>query len=122
MTHSEKIMRLYQHLPELGIPPLTAVPPLYRILWRFGVEIPPPLFVRFSTLALTAGGFFAVGFGSFLWLFSSLDPTPSAISIPVISLLAGILFGLAMAAHYRHIARQASLPSWFEYTGQAVGA
>lgn len=122
MTHSEKIKRLYQHLPKLGISPFTAAPPLYRLLWRLGCEVPPPLFLSFSTLALVMGGFFAIGFGLFSWLLLPLESTPSAASIPVVSAFSGILFGLSMAAYYRHITKRASLPSWSEYTGLPVDA
>lgn len=121
MTHSEKIARLYQHLPALGISPSTAAPPLFRILWRMGIEIPPPLFLGFSSLALLMGGFFAIGFGLLLWLLTPLDPTPSPDAIPATALLAGLMFGLAMAAYYRYITRRASLAPWPEYKGR-VGA
>ena len=122
MTHSEKIKHLYQHLPELGISPLTAAPPLFHLFWRIGIEIPPPLFMSFSTLALIMGGLFAIGFGLFLWLLLPFHNTPYATSIPVVATMAGVLFGLAMATYYRHIIKRASLPSWLEYTGRSAAA
>lgn len=50
MTHTEKVERMYRHM---------AAPPAWRVLWRMGIEAPPPLFMSFLPVALVLGTFFA---------------------------------------------------------------
>jgi Family of unknown function (DUF6404) len=119
MTHSEKLTRLYEHLPSLGLPPYTAAPPLYRLLWRLGVQVAPPIFGTFLTNVILMGGFFAFGYGLCLWLFLwSFDVNLSPAIAMFSSIFAGLLFGIIMAWYFRYKARQLKLPLWSQYTGK----
>ena len=120
MTHADKLKQMYEHLPALGISPYTAAPPVYRLLWRLGVEVPPPLFTRFFPLALVMGAFFAIGWGGFMWLFFWSRESAPAGGIAVVSLAAGILFGLFMAGYIRYKANKLNLPLWSQYNGQQL--
>ena len=42
MTHEEKLNKMYQELPQKGIKGFA--PPLYRLLWKMNIQIPPPYF------------------------------------------------------------------------------
>ena len=44
MTHREKVEYLIHDLSRRGIKPRAAAPPIYRLLWKIGVHVPPPLF------------------------------------------------------------------------------
>ena len=115
MNHQEKVDHLLNDLTQRGIGKYTAAPPLYRLLWRLGIEVPPPHFASFSSLALFMGIFFAVFWGLFMWLFVwREDNVPIAVGI-VSSVIAGVLFGLAMAAYYRWRAQKLALPRWEDY-------
>lgn len=117
MTHQEKIALMYRHTDALGISRATAAPPAWRLLWRLGAEVPPPLFVPFLPMALATGGFFALGWGLVMWLaFWSRQGMPVGV-VTVSSLAAGVLFGLVMAGIYRYLARKHGLPTWAEYRG-----
>lgn len=119
MTHSDKLQKLLEHAPHLGISPYTAAPPLYRLLWRLGVEIPPPLFAAFLPNALLMGGFFACGWGLLMWLFTwSGNGQVSPVLALLLALSAGLMFGIAMALYLRSKARQLNLPPWSEYAGR----
>jgi hypothetical protein len=119
MTHNEKLKRMYEHLPALGISPYTAAPPLYRFLWLLGIEVAPPIFGAFLPIALFMGTFFACGWGFFMWFFLwSKDANPSTTAAILVSLLAGALFGLIMAAYLRYKTKKYGLPPWSQYTGQ----
>lgn len=101
----------------LGVSKSTAAPPAWRVLWRFGVQVPPPLFCPFAPTALVLGVAFGLLWGllmgAILW---SRQDTPIAL-MAVGALFAGALFGLAMTSYFRYLARRHGLPPWAEYTG-----
>lgn len=47
MTHDEKVAFLLDDLARKGIGRYTVAPPIYRLLWRLGIEVKPPLFASF---------------------------------------------------------------------------
>ena len=117
MTHQQKLEEMYRHMAMLGVPKSTAAPPAWRLLWRLGVEVPPPLFTPFVPSALAMGVFFGLFWGLFMWgILWSRQGMPLGL-MAAISLAAGALFGLIMAAYFRHVARKHRLPPWSEYTG-----
>ena len=118
MTHSEKLEAMKRHMTALGILQSTAAPPAWKLLWRLGVEIPPPLFLGFWHAALFMGTFFGLLWGAVMWLILwSWQGMPLAF-VAIGSLSAGILFGLLMATYFRYLARKHNLPAWADYTGQ----
>ncbi|WP_446728920.1 DUF6404 family protein [Pseudoduganella sp. OTU4001] len=118
MTHSEKLIRMREHLVTLGISPSTSAPPAWKILWCLGIEMPPPLFMGFWPLALFMGTFFGAFWGIFMWLLQwSSEGTPP-LAILGASILAGVLFGLCMAMYCRSLARKHNLTAWHAYTGE----
>ncbi|RPD83472.1 DUF6404 family protein [Luteimonas sp. 100069] len=117
MTHQEKLEEMYRHMAMLGVSRSTAAPPAWRLLWRFGIEIPPPLFTPFMPGALAMGAFFGLFWGLFMWAILWVHQDMPAILMAATAIAAGALFGLTMAAYFRHLARKHGLPSWAEYTG-----
>ena len=119
MTHSEKLQKMYAHLPALGLSPYTAAPPAYRLLWLLGINIPPPIFGPFLPSAVFMGTFFAILWGALMWLMSwSHDPELSLATAAIASVTAGLLFGLIMAGYFSYKSKQLNLPPWSDYTGQ----
>lgn len=118
MIDPDKLENMQRHLAELGVSPSTTAPPLWRLLWRLGIDIVPPLFMGFRQAALVMGSFFGVFWGLFMWLFMwSRGGMPVWIAL-VAAALAGLLFGLGMASYFRYVARKHKLPSWAAYTGE----
>ena len=117
MTHRDKLTAMYRHIAILGVSKGTAAPPIFRLLWRLGIEVPPPLFISFIPAALGMGVFFGFFWGLVMWaiLWSRQGMSFGLMASP--SLVAGVLFGLSMAAYYRYLARKYELPSWADYTG-----
>jgi hypothetical protein len=118
MTHSEKLKTMQEHLAKLGVSQSKSAPPFWKILWRLGIEVPPPLFLGFWPIALFMGSFFGVFWGLFMWLFHWSDQGKPLVAILVGAILAGVMFGLCMAAYFRHLARKLDLPAWTSYTGE----
>lgn len=117
MTHSEKRDLMYLHMQGLGIGRSTSAPPAWRLLWRLGIEVPPPLFTPFLPGALAMGAFFSVFWGLAMWaLMWARQGMPVGL-MALTALCAGALFGLTMATYYRYLARKHRLPSWAHYSG-----
>jgi hypothetical protein len=115
MTHRQKVNHLVRDLGKRGVGGFTVAPPLFRLMWLLGLEVPPPLFLGFFTLTLLTGGFFGVLWGVVMWL---IQWQSGRIPVEVAVLTAagtGLLFGLTMAAYLRWKARQLGLPSWEDY-------
>jgi hypothetical protein len=114
MTHRQKVDHLIADLGKQGVNPYTIAPPIFRLLWTLGLEVPPPLFWGFVSLTLLMGGFFGPLWGAFMWLLQWQWHTPVELAI-LISALAGLLFGLSMAGYYRWTATRLQLPPWDSY-------
>lgn len=117
MNHEVKLQALYRHMDTLGVPRSTVAPPAWRLLWRMGLEVPPPLFIPFLPAALGFGGFFGLFWGATMWLFFWMRQGASLALVLGASLLTGVCFGLIMAAYLRAVAKRHNLPAWSEYTG-----
>lgn len=117
MTHDQKLELMYRHTDALGISRATVAPPAWRLLWKLGVQVPPPLFAPFLPMALAMGSFFGIGWGLVMWLaFWSRQGMPLGV-VALAALAAGALFGLIMAGIYRRMARKHGLTSWADYRG-----
>lgn len=116
MTHKEKINKMLEELPKKGIKKSYLNPPLYKLCWKLGFELPPPLFASFFNSFLLAGIYFGIFWGLSMWLFFKLEHENQPI-IPhiIISILSGILFGLSMAIIYKIKKKKYNLPSWENY-------
>lgn len=117
MNHTEKVAAMLEHLAPQGLSPYTLAPPAWRLLWAMGLKVPPPLFLGFAPMALGTGLVFAVGWGLLMSLLGWWPAGVSPLGALAAALGAGVLFGLALAAYYRHQARKLALPAWPDYQG-----
>jgi hypothetical protein len=95
-------------------------PPLLRLLWRLGLNVPPPHFASFWGNAVVSGVFFAVGWGSLMWFLLWSRQGMSLAVFLVAAIVAGVLFGATMAGYYSYGKRKHALPSWRELPGAAA--
>jgi hypothetical protein len=115
MTHTEMFNRIAADMRARGLPAGTAVPPVWKLLWRLGIRMPPPLFLGFWSNALLLGVIFGALWGMVMWLLIwSAQGMPVAWALSG-ALLAAVLFGVTMAAVMRYFARRHALPSWADY-------
>jgi uncharacterized protein DUF6404 len=109
MTHREKVDYLLSDPRTKGVNQYTIAPPVFRLLWAVGVEIPPPFFMHSLPLALFMGLPWAAGMMTvFMWLYG-----PRNVLLPCV--IGGVLFGLSMAAYYRLKAKRMKLSAWKSY-------
>ena len=121
MTQSSKLDRYVQQMADAGVGKSTAFPPLWRLLWRIGIQAPPPIFLGFFPLALIFGGSFGVIFSGVTWLFQDFGLMRQPLmSPPLFALFAGIPYGLAMAYYHRGLAKQHNLGSWAAFSGDGT--
>ncbi len=94
-------------LAETPIVPSNFAPPL------FGIDIPPPHFMRFWQVSVFAGCFFAAAWALLMTAFWSYKSLPLRNSSLIVGALAsGLLFGLGMGLYYAFGRRKYGLPSW----------
>lgn len=115
MNHDEKVASVVTALTARGVSKGDIAPPIFRLVWKFGIAIPPPHFMSFGALATVMGSYFGVLWGVFMWFVFWRRLGLPAGACTIVSLAAGISFGVAMASFYRWKARQLGLPSWSEY-------
>ncbi|HEX7688251.1 MAG TPA: DUF6404 family protein [Burkholderiaceae bacterium] len=112
---SSKIDSAVRQAIAAGIRPFDAAPPLYRLAWRLGLDLRPPLYASFAVNALVMGGFYGASMGvlGLLWAMSRPGWRP-ALALPVLGLAcaAGAIFGILMAGLMRRRAGRAGLSSW----------
>jgi hypothetical protein len=105
-------------MADKGIASSTSSPPLWQLLWSIGINLPPPLYMRFLSLALFSGTVFGIMFGTFAWFMGNKGArTMSLDEAGLVALATGALFGLIIAWFTRRLARKHGLGSW-----AAIGA
>ena len=115
MTHEQKVERLIAEMKQKGLNPYTVAPPLFRLFWKLGWNVKPPLFMSFVSITLMMGVLFGALWGVGMWLLQWRDrPSPwgQTIGIPA---AAGLMFGLSMATYYRWKAKKLGLSDWSNY-------
>ena len=114
MTHREKVEIALSDLTARGVKQGTIAPPIFKLLWKTGIEIPPPLFIRFVPLALLMGIGWGLPMATIYAMFYPLKIVLSTAPFPV------AFFGLTMAAIYRWKAYKLQLPAWKNYPKQSA--
>jgi hypothetical protein len=122
MTEQEKIEAAVTDLKNRGMSGWTASPPLFRLLWKLSVPIPPPSFLGFRGHLLLVGGSFALFLTLYLYLrplfavgdsdFPAGDPVWLA---PILGLIGGAFFGITNYVYFRWRASRLGLPRWDAY-------
>lgn len=116
MTHSLKVETYRQLMESRGIGQSTAVPPLWELLWRLGINLPPPFFMGFFSLFLFSGSVFGVLFGFGAWVLGNRGARSMALSeAGWVALITGAAFGFAVAWYSRRFAAKQHLGPWSEF-------
>ena len=127
MTHSDKVRILLDYAKEKKISRYTLAPPLFRVLWRMGINVPPPVFLGFFKNVLLLGTLFGLSMylifrfvlPSFwhyfnIQMFNQMTPVVMAYSFRA-ALLGGMFFGVFMGMIYKIYQVRLKLPKWSEY-------
>jgi Family of unknown function (DUF6404) len=93
--------------------PVNYVPMGLRLLWRIGIDIPPPYFISFYGNVFLVGTPMALLYGFTFWFFI-WSRQSSSITMWLLAVALGLSFGLTQAAKYKRLKGKYSLPSWDE--------
>lgn len=99
--YRSRMLAIVEELHAQGMGRYTAAPPAYRLAWRLGIRVPPPIYQSSFSFALQAGARFAVGFGLLMWVLFWRSEQHSLMRVLLTSTVAGAVFGLRMAAVHR---------------------
>ena len=94
-----------------GLRSWSSQPPAWRLLWRFGVRIPPPLFMNAWGVALTFGIYFALFWGAMQFV-AWLIPGLSHDAPFILWELAGLMVGALVACLHATRRHNLGLPTW----------
>lgn len=107
-----KKARALEILKATGIRRNNYEPPAVALLWKMGLQVPPPHFASFIASSLFAAVFFGVTWGLFMWFFVwSSDGMSFQIAL-LTSAVSGALFGCLMGIYYAYGRRKHQLPRW----------
>lgn len=116
MVYKEKLRYLYSDLGGRGLQRADFDPPLHRIIRMAGVRPTPPHFLSFASLFLYRCIYFAIFWGTFMWIFVwRHQSTLSILNVLVAILFFGIPMGLFIAKRISKQAENLDLPPWDEY-------
>ena len=119
MNYPSKVSVALESLAVTGLRRADYAPPLHRLLWRLGFNIPPPHFASFFTNFVAMGSYFGVSMGIFMWVYFWVRYGISPLLVLPLAVAAGLLFGASMAVHFRRGAIKYNLPSWSSLPGRA---
>jgi len=120
MTHKEKVDHFVEEMKSKGVRTWDSAPPISRLLWKLGFEVPPLMFIDSKVSGIISGILFGISFE--LLSLVPLFGTPRQFSIYTFiieGLIVGSLFGYVMATWYKHQYKKYNLPDWKDYLKQS---
>jgi len=109
-SYREDMLRMVSELQAQGVSRYTSAPPVYRLAWRLGFRVKPPLYQSFRTRAATMGVAFGILMAIAQWLLP-LNDTPFLLGRTLLmTTVMGAIFGLTMSLILQLKIRRLRLP------------
>jgi hypothetical protein len=118
MNHTNKVKHLLYELTEKGYNAIWVAPPFFRVLWKLGIKLPPPIFLHPLVNILIVGTYYTFGWAIIIWTVHWRYHHPSISTVVMVSVLAGLITGALYAQIVRWRARTLGLPPWHCYPPQ----
>ncbi|NHQ85905.1 hypothetical protein HA050_07210 [Iodobacter sp. HSC-16F04] len=112
LVYEAKFRRATEVLDSTGIWKSNYLPPATRLLRRIGFSVRPPHFVSFANTAISCAAYFSAVWGLSMWLLVWSSQGIYWGDVVTRAMLAGMFFGVAMAAYYAYGRMKYKLPSW----------
>lgn len=111
MEFSEIHKLALDELAKTGMKTRNCLPPIHRLLWRFGVNIRPPHYSSFVEIVIWIATLFTLLFGTLMTLITGAHDGQFLTNFSF-SAGIGFLLGLFMAFYYRHGNVKYGLSKW----------
>ena len=112
MDNNPKRTAAINLLVDRGIWPINYVPMGLRLLWRIGIDVPPPIFLSYWANVLLGGSIpaliYTIMIGLVPWLYRERSLVEFAVGIAVFWLIVG----LVRAFTWARLRRKHNLPLW----------
>ena len=112
MNTSTKREAALKLLSTTGIWKSNYAPPGVKLLWRLGIDCPPPHLARFWSVFFVCGLFFGLSLGLSMWVVALTSGIYALSWIPLGAGVAGLSFGFLMATYYAIGRKKHRLPLW----------
>jgi hypothetical protein len=112
MDFEEKREQALALLAEKGILRTVYEPFAVKLLWKMGVQVPPPHFMSFWRMASLSAFWFTAAWGLWMWIFAWSGQGKPVATAVITACAAGLFFGLAMATFYLRDKKKHDLPDW----------
>ncbi len=112
MNYQQRCQLAFEELQNLGIMKAGALPPLWKLATRCGFQPRPPHYNSFLHNTLSFGIYFGVFWGITMYALVWRTPPGAWLVYAAGSLLAGMLFGICMALHFRYGFKKNKLTPW----------
>ncbi|MEJ7759046.1 MAG: DUF6404 family protein [Gemmatimonadaceae bacterium] len=109
-AYRERMLAITEELRVQGVRTYTSAPPMYRLAWRAGLRVRPPLYQPFAALAVGIGIGFAVVWGLVMWLLFWRAESFGLTNVLVRAVVTGTVYGVSLAFYYRWKASKLRLP------------
>lgn len=121
MNYDARSQLALEELHNTGITQSRALPPLWKLATRCGLQPRPPHYNSFLHNTLSFGIYFGVFWGTTMYLLVWRTQPGSWLVYSSLALLAGALFGLCMATHFRYGFKKHKLTPWEQLGAKNVG-
>ena len=112
MRTENEIKDYIEKLHQQGVGRYTAAPPLNRLLWKIGLNVPPPLSRGFWLNFFITGTLFAIFYPLVVWMIKNLfKPWDSSVTV-FEAVFIGVLFGSFFAGWNRWKSKKLDIPEW----------
>ncbi|QKJ67502.1 hypothetical protein HQN60_12735 [Deefgea piscis] len=114
MTFEDKCNYAIKELENAGIWKSNYNPPILKLARKLGFKVPFPHYNSFLNNALSAGIYFGVFWGLFMYFIVWGQQNMPATKMLSAATLAGAFFGLSMASYYKYSFKKNKLTPWCE--------
>jgi hypothetical protein len=114
--YEQRMRVIANRLRDQGVTWHAFAPLIYRLAWRFGLRVRPPLYHSFAMVAIIQGVLFAILYGAMMWYWEWRAEGYSILRAVIIAVLTGTFFGCAMAFFSRRKTAHIRLPNLLENT------
>lgn len=112
LVFERKKKRALEIMAERGMWKSSYSPPLHHLLWKLGINCPPPTFTFFWTNVFLFAAMYAPGWGVMMWFTAWKGQQTSLSEVLSRTLLAGVLFSFTMALFHFWRKKANKLPEW----------